>query len=144
MAAYPEKLQAVLDELAMFPDKNDKISLLIDYAGKYERVPESIAKPPFPGKHKVEYCESEAYVWVTTNNDGTVKLYFAVENPQGISAKALAGILDRSLSGLTPGEIKDIDSEVVYDIFGKELSMGKSMGLTGIVKKVQYEVSKLN
>ena len=39
--------------------------------------------------------------------DGTLKLHFAVENPSGISAKALAAILDQALSGLPPAEVAD-------------------------------------
>ena len=45
-------------------------------------------------------CESDAYVWALKKPDDTLKLYFAVENPSGVSAKALAAILDKTLSGL--------------------------------------------
>jgi hypothetical protein len=39
-------------------------------------------------------------VWALKKPDDTLKLYFAVENPSGVSAKALAAILDKTLSGL--------------------------------------------
>ena len=61
--------------------------------------------------------------------DGTLHLYFAVENPSGVSAKALAAILDRTLSGLTPEEIAQIDASVVEKLFRQNISMGKGMGL---------------
>ena len=82
-------------------------------------------------------CESEAYVWCDGRDDGGLALYFAVENPQGISAKALAAILDRTLSGLPPEEIARVPPEIVYRIFGRELSMGKSMGLMAMVGMVR-------
>jgi cysteine desulfuration protein SufE len=45
--------------------------------------------------------------------------------------------LDETLSGLTPEEIQTVPDDVVYAIFGRELSMGKSMGLTGVVRMVR-------
>lgn len=140
---YPEKLQNIVDELSFFTDQNDKISLLIDYAEKYKSVPEEIATQPYPDDHKVDYCESEAYVWVKQNDNGTIKLYFAVENPQGVSAKALAAILDEGLSDETAENILSVTTDVVFDIFGQKLSMGKNLGLTGILQLVQREVKKI-
>jgi sulfur transfer protein SufE len=69
--------------------------------------------------------------------DGTLKLYFAVENPSGVSAKALATILDRTLSGLPPSEIATVDSGIVEKIFRQNISMGKGMGLMSMVNAVQ-------
>jgi cysteine desulfuration protein SufE len=60
-----------------------------------------------------------------------------VENPQGISAMALAEILRGSLSGAPLEEVAAVPADVVYRIFGRELSMGKSMGLMGMVNMVR-------
>jgi cysteine desulfuration protein SufE len=70
-------------------------------------------------------------------DDGGLKLYFAVENPQGLSAMAMAAILEQTVSGLPPKQILQINSEIVYQLFGKDLSMGKGAGLTGMVNMVQ-------
>ena len=83
------------------------------------------------------HCESEAYVWAMKQPGGTLKLYFAVENPSGVSAKALAAILDRSLSGLTPGEIAAIPSDLVEQLFRQNISMGKGIGLKSMVEAVR-------
>ena len=82
-------------------------------------------------------CESEAYVWAVQNADGTLKLHFAVENPSGISAKALAAILDKALSGLPPDEIATVTPEIVEQVFRQNISMGKGMGLMSMVLMVQ-------
>ena len=74
---------------------------------------------PYDRAHQVPEWESEAYVWAVKNRDGTLKLYFAVENPSGISAKALAASLDKTLSGLTPEEIEKISPAIVEQIFGR-------------------------
>jgi cysteine desulfuration protein SufE len=59
-----------------------------------------------------------------------------VENPQGISAKAMAVILDETLSGAPPEQVAEVSPEIVYQVFGRELSMGKSMGLMSMVGMV--------
>ena len=142
MPDYPEKLQETVDTLALLPDRADRIQMLIDVADRFQEVPESIASRPFPEEHRVPACESEAFVWAEPQGDGTFRYHFAVENPQGVSAMALAVILGDTLSGLPPEQVAAVPSDVVYEVFGKELSMGKSMGLMGMVCKLQAETKK--
>ena len=89
--------------------------MLISVADRFQDVPERIATRPFPEEHKVPACESQAYVWAEPLGDGTLKFHFAVENPQGISAKAMAVILDEALSGEPPEEVARVSGEVVYE-----------------------------
>lgn len=114
-------------------DRQERIQNLIDMGEKFKPVPADIASQPYPESARVPHCESEAFVFSAPQPDGTLKFYFDVLNPQGISAKATAVLLDRTLSGAPPEEIVRIPSDIVYDIFGRELSMGKNMGLTGMV-----------
>lgn len=142
MSDYPPKLQEIIDTISFFEDQNDRINVLIDYAEKFKEVSETIAVRPYPQEHKVEYCESEAYVWAKKNEDNTFNLYIAVENPQGVSAKALAVILEEGLSGETAKNILEVNTDIVLKIFGQSLSMGKNLGLTGILQMVHREVKK--
>lgn len=135
--ALPAKLQAVLDTFAMFPDQADRTNLLLSYAGKFREVPPEIATKPYANDHLVPHCESEAYVWAVSQPDGTLRLAFAVENPSGVSAKALAAILQQTLSGLPPDEIEQITPEIVEQIFRQNISMGKGMGLMSMVEAVR-------
>jgi cysteine desulfuration protein SufE len=82
----------------------------------------------------VPQCESEAFAWATPRPDGTLDFHFAVENPQGISAKALAVILSEGLSGEPPAVVTGVSSDLVYAVFGRELSMGKNLGLLGMLQ----------
>src|SRR5687768_2835195 len=104
-AALPEKLGEIVDTLALVPDRADRIQLLIDIAERFREVPPRIAVRPFPEENKVPACESQAYVWAERRADGGLDFHFAVENPQGISAKALAVILDEGLSGAPLAEV---------------------------------------
>jgi len=132
----PEKLQQLIEMFQMF-DPADRTSLLLSYADQFREVPSSIATRPFPKSHQVPQCESDAYVWARKQPDGTLKLYFAVENPSGISARALATNLDKTLSGLTPKEIATVGCDIVEQIFRQNISMGKGMGLMAMVNAVQ-------
>jgi sulfur transfer protein SufE len=69
--------------------------------------------------------------------DGGLQFYFAVENPSGVSARALAAILDKTVSGLPPEEVAAIDTAIVERIFRRNISMGKGMGLMSMVDAVR-------
>jgi cysteine desulfuration protein SufE len=134
--AVPAKLTDTLETLEMVPDRSERIQLLIDIAGRFEEVPPRLARRPFAKEHQVPACESEAYVFTEPRPDGTLDFHFAVENPQGISAKAMAVILGDSLSGTPPEQVAEVSQDIVYQVFGRELSMGKSMGLMSMVGMV--------
>jgi len=132
----PDQLERRLATLEAL-DRGDRIEVLVDVARRFRRVPERIAVRPYPKERLVPGCESEAYVWTEPRPDGTLTYHFAVENPQGVSAMALAAILGDSLSGAPLDEVAAVPADVVYRIFGRELSMGKSLGLMGMVNMVR-------
>lgn len=138
MTEYPEKLAELLDDLSFITTRNDRIEYLIDLADRFDavRVPEDIATKPYSEANHVQRCESDAYVWAIDQADGTQKYYFDVLNPQGLSAMAMGVILDETLSGQPPEEVAKVSSEIVFKIFGKEVSMGKGQGLMGMVNRV--------
>jgi cysteine desulfuration protein SufE len=136
MPEMPEKLARTLETLGLVSDRAERIQLLIDIADRFREVPPRLAQRPFPGEHQVPACESEAYVWAEPRADGTLDYHFAVENPQGISAKAMAVILGDAVSGAPLEQVAAIPQDIVYKVFGNELSMGKSMGLMGMVSMV--------
>ena len=131
----PEKLQQLVDMFQMF-DPADRTSLLLSYADQFKEVPPSIARRPFAKSHQIPQCESDAYAWAQKMPDGTLKLFFAVENPSGVSAKALAAILDKTLSGLPAADIATVNTDIVEKIFRQNISMGKGLGLMSMVQAV--------
>ena len=135
MSSYEGIPPKLADMVEMFNgmDRTDRIQMLIDIGSGFKDVPPEVATRPFDESRRVPNCESEAFVFSRRMDDGTLKYYFAVENPQGISAKAAAVILDKTLSGAPLELVARVPGDVMYDIFGRELSMGKNMGLTGMV-----------
>ena len=136
-AVYPPKLAGLLDDLRMIDDRELRSDLLIEYADKFKPVAPAIAARPYDERHKVPACESEAYGWVTRETTGGIHVHFAVENPQGISAKALAAVLEEGLGGCTPEQVQLVEEDIFDQIFGKALSMGKGTGLRGMVRLVK-------
>jgi len=133
----PKPLAEILETLESLPDPADRVQMLISFADQFRDVPPEVATRPFPVEHQVPQCESEAYAWAVLQADGTLTLHFAVESPVGVSAKALATILDQGLSGQTPEIIAQVSPDVVYRIFRQNISMGKGIGLMGMVQAVQ-------
>jgi cysteine desulfuration protein SufE len=137
----PEKLEQLLTTIESL-DRAERIQLLVDMARRHGAVPEEVARRPYPAERRVPGCESEAYLWTKPRPDGTLTYFFAVENPQGVSAKALAAILANALSGVPLESVAEVPADIVYRLFGPELSMGKSLGLMGMVNAVRAEARK--
>jgi cysteine desulfuration protein SufE len=141
MAEMPEALIELAREFKSM-DRTERMEMLIDYADRFVEVPASIATRPFDDRHRAPRCESDAYVWAVETADGGLELQFAVENPQGLSAKAWAAVLTETASGAPPERLAAIDPEVIYDLFGRDLSMGKGQGLMGMLELVHFEAKQ--
>ena len=122
-----------------FVDRALRAEMLIEYADRFREVAPGIATRPFPERARAPRCESEAYVFAVDRPDGTMDLHFAVENPQGLSAKAWAVILGETLSGQPLDVVASLSGDALYRIFGRDLSMGKGQGLLGMLELVQHE-----
>jgi cysteine desulfuration protein SufE len=137
MPDFPDRLNEALADFAFATTREERSELLIDLADRFQPVPDRIAVAPYPDDHRVPFCESEAYVWAEAQPDLTLKFYFAVENPQGLSAMALATLLDETLSHAPVEQVAQVTSDIVLKIFGNDISMGKGQGLMGMVSMVQ-------
>jgi sulfur transfer protein SufE len=137
MAHLPESLQAVLDDLEMVGEAGRPL-YLIDYSDRFQAVPPEIAQQPYPESNHVQECESDAYVFPVPRPDGTLDFYFDVLNPQGVSARAFSKIIKEAVDGQPAAVIEAIPSEIVTQLFGKGISMGKGLGLQGILNMVKY------
>lgn len=144
MAEYPEKLQEIVEDFSMMNDRNERIEYLIEMADRFDevKVPTTLSQRPHDEAHQVKFCESDAYVWATERPDGTLDFSFDVLNPQGLSAMAMAVILGETLSGQPLDTVEAINTDLVFKIFGQEISMGKGQGLMGIINMIREEAHK--
>jgi cysteine desulfuration protein SufE len=138
LSEIPDKLNEVLEDFSFLTDRNERTEYLIELADRFDevKVPAEISTRPHPEEHHVPRCESDAYVWAVDRPDGTQKYYFDVTNPQGLSAMAMSVILAEALNGQPLDQVATVPEDIVFKIFGKEISMGKGQGLMGIVGMV--------
>ena len=122
----PPKLQEMLDDLAMFPDQEDRKLLFVDLAQEY--VHPTAHEVPTTPENRVPGCESEVFFKALEG-----RFLFAVENPQALLAKAFARVLTQGLEGKLT---LDIPTDLPYLVFG-ELSIGKSLGLNNMVYMIR-------
>ncbi len=132
-----ERLDDLYSTLEMFSDPSARAELLISLADQFVEVPPDVAARPFPKSHQVPHCESEAYVWANLTPDRRLALHFAVENPSGISAKALAVVLKQVYDGQPPEDLLALDPGIVEMVFRQNISMGKGLGLKSMVVAAQ-------
>ncbi len=144
MTNLPDALQAVIDDLSSITDRRERAEMLIEIADRFDavRVPPEIATQPYDESHRVPACESDAFVWSVEQPDGTLKFHFDVLNPQGLSAMAMGVLLSETLSGVPLEQVERVPEEIVWQLFGRELSMGKGAGLMGIVSMVRAEAKR--
>ena len=143
MSNLPPKLQEFLDDLAVLTDRAERIEALVSVARRFRPVPDDVATRPFDESHRVPGCESEVFVWALADPDGRLRLEFAVENPQGVSAMAMAVVFKDGLDGEPVSAARNVSDELVFALFGRELSMGKSLGLTNTVRAVRAWSARL-
>lgn len=137
LSEYPEALREILETFEEV-EEYERHEILLDYSDRFVEVPTTIAQRPFPEINRVQRCESEAYVFVELRDNNCIHFYFAVENPQGVSARALGAILQETLSGSTIEQIENIPNDIVIRLFGPRISMGKGEGLLGMVSLLKY------
>ena len=144
MTLMPDALAELLADFATISDRNERAELLIEMADRFTEVKVSpaVAVPPYDEAHRAPACESEAYVWAEDRPDGTLTYRFDVLNPQGLSARALAVIAGETLSGAPLEQVVTVPDDIVFQLFGKELTMGKGAGLMGILSLVRHEAKR--
>jgi cysteine desulfuration protein SufE len=146
MADYPQKLQETIEDFSFITTRQERQQYLIQLADQFKdvKVADSIATQPYDEAHRVPACESDAFVWWEENSNGTLNYYFDVLNPQGLSAMAMAVILGEACNGAPLEQVAALNPEVVFDFFGKTISMGKGQGLMGIVNMVATAARQKN
>ncbi|MGB1287054.1 MAG: SufE family protein [Aggregatilineales bacterium] len=140
----PQELQNLLEDFSFITTRQERQEYLIQLADGFDdvKVPADVAMQPYDEAHRVPACESDAFVWATEKDDGTLQYHFDVLNPQGLSAMAIAVILNDACSGAPLEEVAQVKPEIVFDFFGKQISMGKGQGLMGLVSMVAYEAKR--
>ncbi len=129
----------VRELLALFPglSPQERYQVLIEYADAFEPVPPEVATRPYPAERLVPHCESQVYAWVDeAPGQHRVQCHFAVENPQGLAARAMARVLQLACAHAPAWQVASIPDDLPQRLFGARLSMGRTLGLNALVARV--------
>jgi len=119
-------LRDVLDAFALVSDPVDRANLLISFADQFRPCARDRGAS-YPREHLVPYCESEAYVWLVPQDDGSARLYFAVRTRRG-SPRSAGSRSWRPPCRLRPRSSPRSPRHRRADL-RPNISMGKGMGL---------------
>jgi cysteine desulfuration protein SufE len=128
----------IIEEFALFDNKNDQYGYIIELGKKVEKLPEE----EYREENLIKGCQSK--VWLTAQKQENVSEGYAqlqikyVADSDSTLVKGLVSLLMRVLSKQSAQEILSADLYFVDKIgLGQLLSMNRSNGLASMVKQMK-------
>ena len=136
MASVDEAIQDLVDEFALLPDWEERISHVIELARSLEPLDESERVEA----NRVRGCASQVWLVSERRAEAPEKLYFRGESDAHLVRGEIA-MLMRVFSGRTPIEILGVDPQALFERLGlkEALTAQRSNGLFAMIKRIQDE-----
>lgn len=136
MASVDEAIQELVDEFALLPDWEERISHVIELARSLEPLDESERVEA----NRVRGCASQVWLVSERRAEAPEKLYFRGESDAHLVRGEIA-MLMRVFSGRTPSEILNVDPQALFERLGlkEALTAQRSNGLFAMIKRIQDE-----
>jgi cysteine desulfuration protein SufE len=115
-----------LDEIASTfrsVDTELRIQLLLDYARKLPPVPARLRAGA--GEQRVHECMTPVYLWIETDDAGTVRLFIDVAE-EAPTVKGIAGVLVAALDGAPREDYEKIPNDLL-----------RALGLAALVGRIR-------
>jgi len=135
---FPLEFDEILESFESIRDTAERMMMLIEFASCYVEPPASVAARPYPLLHKLKDCACDVYFWAIPQPDNTLEFHFGIEKGEGVSAKAFAVILARTLSGLPLEKVASVSSRVIETIFGPDLPPERRRTLNAMLAAVRH------
>ena len=132
-AASYQKLHEEIEWLRQMDDQETRAEYLLELAARFTPPDPARISAPYPEANRIPGCESGVFLFCNENSQGGTEFFYAIENPHGISAKALAVLLTENLSGANAEDFRKLNPDMVRDVFGAALSLGKDQGLRNMI-----------
>lgn len=133
-----------LDDIAetfQMVDRDMRLELLLEYAGKLPPLPERYEALRDAGLNMVHECQSPVFV-ATEVEDGRVRLYGDVPR-EAPTARAFTSIMVEAFDGEPPAVVEAAPDDVLHRLgLAKLLGMQRTRGLTGIYQRIKREVAQ--
>ena len=136
MASVDEAIQELVDEFALLPDWEERISHVIELARSLEPLDESERVE----SNRVRGCASQVWLVSERRAEASEKLYFRGESDAHLVRGEIA-MLMRVFSDRTPAEILSVDPQALFERLGlkEALTAQRSNGLFAMIKRIQDE-----
>ena len=136
MASVDEAIQELVDEFALLPDWEERISHVIELARSLEPLDESERVE----SNRVRGCASQVWLVSERRAEAPEKLYFRGESDAHLVRGEIA-MLMRVFSDRTPAEILSVDPQALFERLGlkEALTAQRSNGLFAMIKRIQDE-----
>lgn len=136
MASVDEAIQELVDEFALLPDWEERISHVIELARSLEPLDESERVEA----NRVRGCASQVWLVSERRAEAPEKLYFRGESDAHLVRGEIA-MLMRVFSDRTPAEILSVDPQALFERLGlkEALTAQRSNGLFAMIKRIQDE-----
>ncbi|SRR5690625_3018774 len=127
----------IVDTLSFFDDWEERYTYIIEL-GK--------ALPPYPEALKIEShlvrgCQSQVWLHIEVNDDGTLSLYV---DSDALIVRGLAAIVLAALNQKTPQQILDFDMQAYFQAIDllKHISPTRGNGVQSMVERIRHEAQK--
>lgn len=136
MASVDEAIQELVDEFALLPDWEERISHVIELARSLEPLDESERVEA----NRVRGCASQVWLVSERRAEAPEKLYFRGESDAHLVRGEIA-MLMRVFSDRTPAEILSVNPQALFERLGlkEALTAQRSNGLFAMIKRIQDE-----
>lgn len=136
MTSVDEAIQDLVDEFALLPDWEERISHVIELARSLEPLDESERVEA----NRVRGCASQVWLVSERRAEAPEKLFFRGESDAHLVRGEIA-MLMRVFSGRTPIEILGVDPQALFERLGlkEALTAQRSNGLFAMIKRIQDE-----
>ncbi len=131
-----QRIEDIKEDLDLFDDELDKYQYIIDLGKKLENFDEKDKI----SQNIVHGCTSQVWLICKKEND---KLYF-YGTSDAIIVKGLVYIILKIFSGASVDELKNTDTDIVFDLKLTEIvTPNRQSGIIGMIKKIKEYIKEI-
>jgi cysteine desulfuration protein SufE len=124
-------------------DYQERLELLLDFAGKLPELPEKYRAERDAGFGRVAECMTPVFMWIDVS-DGKVQIVADVA-PEAPTVKGFISVLVEAWNGATPAEVAAAPHDILRHMgLADKLGMTRLRGLNAIVHRIKSEIAKRN
>jgi len=134
------KLDEFLEEFdGLEPD--EKLELLMDWAGTLPAVSPGRGTAPFPESCRVQECQTPVHLWVEVVGG---RVHLEADVPQkSPTVRGLVSLVVQGLEGASPADVQQMPDDLLGPLgLGATLGMTRQHGMRGLVARIKREVAR--